>query len=195
MSLRFLALVSTSLALVLTGCITHIKSRVGQNPAPAEKFANFSSIEIAPISLEPPYAGQDANEKALRKIQDNVNLRTRPLLNEWNAHATEPGARTLLVQPRVTEIKFINGSARVWATWMAGSSAVILRVDFIDKATGQRIAQPEFYARAAAMSGAFSFGAADNVMLIRIATRFTDYLKANYSQAVGGPSGAEPEKS
>ncbi len=56
------------------------------------------------------------------------------------------------------------------------------------------IAEPIFYARAAAMSGAYSLGGADNAMLVRIANRLSDYLLANYGQAVGGVTGAEPAK-
>lgn len=191
MQIRFPSLLAAALALAFAGCVTHIRSSVTTNPPPTEKFADFQRIEIAPLTLTPPYAGQDANERARRKIQENVDLRTRPLLAAWNEHADQAGARTLLIQPHIAEIKFINGTARVWSGWLSGSSAVVLRVDFIDQASGRRVAQPEFFARAAAASGAFSFGAADNAMLIRIATRFTDYLKANYAQAVGGPSGAK----
>ena len=75
---------------------------------------------------------------------------------------------------------------------IAGSSAVIIRVTISEKETGRVIATPEFFARAAAMSGSHSFGAADNVMLIRVAGRLTDYLRVNYSAAIGGPTGADP---
>ena len=55
------------------------------------------------------------------------------------------------------------------------------------------IGEPHFYARAAAFSGATSFGAADNAMLIRVANRLADYLQANYTEAVGGRTGADLE--
>jgi hypothetical protein len=118
-----------------------------------------------------------------------------PALATWNG-AAPAGApvRTLLIETTIPEIKFINATSRVWAGAMAGSSAVILRAKISEKETGKRVAEPEFYARAAAMSGAYSIGGADNAMLVRIANRLTDYLLANYSQAVGGPSGAEPAK-
>jgi hypothetical protein len=45
-----------------------------------------------------------------------------------------------------------------------------------------------FYARAAAMAGAFSFGVADNAMLTRIANRLSNYIQGNYPEAVGGPT-------
>lgn len=67
----------------------------------------------------------------------------------------------------------------------------MLRARIYEKETGKTIATPEFYARAAAMGGAWTFGTTDNLMLTRIAARLTDYLKANYDRAVGGPSGVD----
>jgi hypothetical protein len=102
--------------------------------------------------------------------------------------------RTLVIKPVISEVKFISGGKRFWAGALAGSSAVILDVTFTEKETGKLIAKPTFYARAAAMGGAWSIGSTDNVMLVRIAGRLTDYLAANYAAAVGGPSGANPGK-
>jgi hypothetical protein len=181
---------------VLAGCATHITTTVTQNPPPAEKFSNFTRFEMPNITLAAPYAGQEANEKALVKIQENVALKMNPALQTWNSQGTSSGGavRTLLIEPTITEIKFINATSRVWAGAMAGSSAVILRTKISEKETGKVIAEPHFYSRAAAYSGAFSLGAADNAMLVRIANRLSDYLLANYSQAVGGPTGADPAK-
>lgn len=177
------------------GCATQIKTDVTQNPAPAERFSQFTRFEMAKITLVPPYAGQEANEKALLKIQENVDLKMTPALATWNGAAAAGAAtRTLRIEPVIPEIKFINATSRVFAGALAGSSAVILRVRITEKETGKVIAEPEFYARAAAMGGAYSLGTTDNVMLVRIAGRLTDYLLANYSQAVGGPTGAEPAK-
>lgn len=181
-------------ALLITGCVTHIRTDVLQNPPPAEKFSNFNRFELARISLAPPYAGQEANEKAVVKIQENLALRMSPFLETWNRGSTGGASRTLLVEPTVTEIKFINATSRVWAGAIAGSSAVILRTRITEKETGKLIAEPHFYSRAAAYSGAFSLGAADNAMLIRVASRLSDYLQANYPEAVGGRTGAEPGK-
>jgi hypothetical protein len=176
------------------GCVTHIKTDVLQNPPPAEKFANFSRFELSNIALVPPYAGQEANEKALVKIQQNLSLRTTPMLEGWSREKAGAAPRTLLIEPTVTEIKFINATSRVWAGALAGSSAVILRVKITEKESGRVVAEPHFYARAAAYSGAFSIGAADNAMLIRVANRVADYLQANFTEAVGGRTGAEPSK-
>lgn len=182
-----------SIALLLSACVTHITSNVVQNPPPKEPFSNFSRLELLPVKLVAPYAGQEANEKALIKIQENVSARMNPLLAKWNSTESngKPG-RTLVIEPIVSEIKFINATTRVWTGAFSGSSAVVIRAKIVDQHSGEVIANPEFYARAAAMGGAWSFGASDNAMLIRVANRLSDYLEANYAKAVGGPSGAEP---
>lgn len=182
-------------AVWLSGCATHITTEVRQNPPPAEKFSAFTRVELAPVTLVAPYAGQEANERALIKIQENVSLKMDPLLARWNeAGAALTPARTLVITPVITEIKFINATARVWAGAFAGSSAVILTARITEKETGRVVAEPLFYAKAAAMGGAWTFGTTDNLMLTRIAGRFTDYLAANYDSAVGGPTGQDPEE-
>jgi hypothetical protein len=68
-----------------------------------------------------------------------------------------------------------------------------MKVKYIEKTTGKVIAEPEFFQRAAAMSGALTLGGQDNAMLSRIVTLVADYTSHNYQQAVGGPSGAPEE--
>lgn len=181
-----------SIALLLTSCVTKIAPTLIQNPPPAEKLSAFTHFELHSISLVAPYAGQEANERALKKIQENFSLRAEPLIRSWNeGGASSAAPRTLVIKPVISEIKFISGGARVWAGAFAGSSAVIAHIELIDKETGQRIAYPEFYARAAAMGGAWTFGSTDNIMLVRIANRMADYLSANYASAIGSPTGAD----
>ena len=183
------------LAGLLSGCATHISTNITQNPPPAERFSNFNRFEMAAVALVPPYAGQGANEKALRKIQEDVSVRMVPALRDWNAAgAAGSPARTLLIEPTVTEIKFIGGGARFWAGPIAGSSAVLMTARITEKETGKVVATPLFYARAEAWGGSFTFGVTDNLMLLRIADRLCDYLLANYPEAVGGVTGQDPEK-
>lgn len=178
---------------LLTGCVTHINTNVTQNPPPAEKLSDFTRFELQPVALPKPYTGQAANEKAVKKIQENISARMNPMLGDWMSAVPDGApARTLEIEPVISQIKFINATSRVWAGAMAGSSAVVLKVKLIDKEHGKVIGEPVFYARAAAMGGAWSFGSTDNLMLTRVANRMTDYLIANYLKAVGGPSGATP---
>lgn len=179
------------LAFGLSGCVTHIKEDATMNPPPAEKFSNFNHFELAKIKLVPPYAGQAPNERALVKVQENVSGRMDPTLVAWNTAGRDAKpVRTLLIEPAITEIKFISIGSRIMAGAIPGSSAIILRARITEKENGNVIATPEFYARGNTWAGAFSFGATDNVMLVRVAGRLCDYLLSNYGAAVGGPTGA-----
>ena len=193
MKKSILSLLGIVASLLLSGCATQIKTDVVQNPPPTEKFSNFTRFEMSDVTLLPPYAGQEANEKALIKIKENVAAKMAPALARWNeAGSKSAPPRTLLIELIIPEIKFINATARVWSGAMAGSSAVVLRARITEKETGRVVATPEFFSRAAAFSGSLSLGAADNAMLVRIAGRLTDYLQANHGDAVGGPSGKDP---
>jgi hypothetical protein len=186
------ALPLAATALFYGGCVTHIKTSITQNPPPAERFAAFTHFELDRVGIDAPYAGQEDNERARKKIQENVSLKADPLIDGWRQAAPVASKpRTLVITPLITEIKFISGGSRFWAGSLAGSSAVILKVTITEKETGKVIATPIFYAKAAAMGGAWTFGATDNIMLVRIANRLTDYLAANYASAVGGPTGVD----
>jgi hypothetical protein len=67
-----------------------------------------------------------------------------------------------------------------------------MKVRITEQPSGKVIGEPEFYRRANAMAGAWTFGAHDNAMLQKIAGLLANYLTANYSEAVGGETGFEP---
>lgn len=186
----FVLLLLFPVLLLFQGCATtYVNPSTDTNPPPSEAFSSFHRFEMTPISMGEPYAGQSANESAVKKIQENLDLRLASVLNSWNATGGDNG-RTLLIQPEIQDIKFVSGGARFMAGALAGSSAVVMKVKFIDQETGAIIAYPEFYQRAAAMGGAYTLGGTDNNMLIRIANLASDYTVSNYAQAVGGPTGA-----
>jgi hypothetical protein len=194
---RLLVLAAFALApLLLAGCATtYIKADATSNPPPRIAFNAFDHFEVRPIAMGAPYKGQEANDKALIKIQENFDLRVNTLFSGWNdRRGNAAPTRTLLVEPRIQDIKFVNATSRFWGGALAGSSAVVMKVRFSDAATGDIVAEPEFFQRAAAMGGAWSLGATDNNMLVRIADLAYQYIQNNYSRAVGGPTGATPEK-
>jgi len=188
-------IISSALIALLfsSACATKIKSTVQTNPPPSEAFSGFTAFELKPATLAPAFATQDPNKKALAKIQENISATMDPVLSGWNQAGAAKGgpARTLVIEPVVTEIKFVGGAARFWAGPMAGSSAVIMNAKITEKETGKVIASPEFYAKANAWGGSMTIGATDNMMLPNIAQRLTNYLMTNYATAIGGPSGAQ----
>lgn len=169
--------------------VDYIEAKSATNPAPSVPLDTFASFEIAPIAMDAPYAGQEANESARQRLQANLDERVGPLLAQWNDAA--PGKGTLKIAPTVRHVKFITGGKRFFAGAFAGGSAVLVTVTLTDASTGKVVAEPEFYSHANKLGAAWSFGATDKTMLVRTAQLITDYLKANYATAVGGPTGKE----
>ncbi|WP_374607488.1 hypothetical protein [Thermomonas sp.] len=191
---KWLAVVALSMAWTLAFAKDkdEIKPAGTSNPPPSELLSGFDRYEVKPAVLTGVYAGQEINETALASFQRNFDERVGAWVAEQNARpARHDPARTLVIEPRIDKIRFISGGARVWAGAFAGSSRVLVALRLVDQATGEVIAEPEFYQHAKAMAGAWTFGVADNNMLIRTATMSLDYLKANQDQAVGAPTGWE----
>lgn len=159
------------------------------NPAPVAKFSDFKKIEMKDIVIAPDFAEAEANQKATRKIQENLDANLSGVLASWNGSERDAPRSTLLIEPVVTQIKFIGAAGRVMVGAMAGNSAVVMEVTFKDKESGEVIAAPQFFQRAQAISGAYSYGVSDNMMLTRIAQLVSDYVKSNYEAMVGGPTG------
>jgi hypothetical protein len=183
-------LVIVGLMVLLSACTTEIKATSTQNPPPSEPFKNFGQFKLHPVAQNPADEKDDANQRATQKIDEELQSTLGAQLLRWD----KGEGRTLEIEPRVEEIKFVSGGKRFWAGWLAGSSAVVMQVNFKDADTGTTIAAPTFYQHASAMSGAFSIGGADNAMLYRIAEIINDYVVRNYENAVGGPTGAPPDR-
>ena len=143
MRLKFIVIV----ALVIAGCATrYIKPTTVQNIPPMEKFSAFGQFELQQVSLDADYSDQNTNLRARAKIQEHFDSRVAPIIEEWNRNAPrETPARILVIVPRIEHIKFIGGGVRVWVGPIAGSSAVIMKVKYIDKASGKLVAEPEFF--------------------------------------------------
>jgi hypothetical protein len=192
-SLKVSAVVAS--VMMLGACATtDINPSAVANPPPSERFASFSRFEVKQVQLSPTYSSDDANRQAIRTIQTNLDARLNVLVSQWNeASRNAPNPRVLAIEPRVERIKFLSAGTRVWTGALSGSSAVIMKVRYVDVAAGKVVAEPEFYQHAAAMGGAWSFGATDQDMLKRVAELVSEYTARNYSRAVGGPTGATPD--
>jgi hypothetical protein len=134
-------------------------------------------------------SGVSEQTAAMAKITTNTQIKLESIIRDWENK--NPSGRTLKIEPRITELKFVSGTKRFFAGDFAGSSAVIMRLRLTDADTGKVIAEPEFYQRAAAEAGTWTFGGADNGMLVRIATVAQQYMQRNYDNAVGGPTGLD----
>jgi hypothetical protein len=185
---RTLLVAAVALSLAgLQGCATKIKASSGQNPPPTEAFSAYGRIDVKPVVFQQGYNG---NTAALAKIAGNLNKDLGPALQTWNSRPAN--GRTLTIQPVVEELSFKSSTKRVFLGPLAGSSGVLMRVTVKDQ-SGKIIATPEFFQRTNAMSGGFTFGTMDNLMLTRVANLASAYLIANYEKAVGGATGADDQ--
>lgn len=183
-----------ALLLLAGGCATtDIKATSLINPPPKAAFSAYRQIELKPIEIDPPYAGQGANESARNSLQSMVVSRLHSQIRRWNKDPSADATGTLVIEPRITQIKFISTGARIWAGAFAGSSAIVMKAKVYEKESGMMIAEPEFYQHANAYAGAWSVGSADRGMLDRMASLLSEYVMDNYDEARGGKTGATPE--
>ncbi|MEX2150082.1 MAG: hypothetical protein WD793_07695 [Steroidobacteraceae bacterium] len=165
-----------------------------QNPPPVNALTGYDGYELAPVAMGAPYAGDKGKEKARAKIQEHMTAETGPIIEQWNKDAAgSTRGQVLVIEPRIEKLKVVSGGARFWAGAMAGDSYVVMKFRIVEKPSGKLLAEPEFYQRAAAMSGAWTFGGQDKDMLHRIVGLANHYLGANYPEAVGGPTGYVPQ--
>jgi hypothetical protein len=167
-------------------------SEDAQNPAPSLALNAYQRFEAVPVAMGAPWAGQKGNESAKQRLQANLDERLDPLLTEWNAGADE-GGKTLLIKPEIRYVRFITGGKRFFAGGLAGASSILVKVKLEDAQTGAVVAEPDFYQHANALGAAWSFGATDKTMLIRISNMIAEYLRTNYAEAVGGSISQAPD--
>lgn len=156
-----------------------------RNPAPAVALKAFDRFELVPVAMGESWAKFEANVAAKNNLQANLDERLPPLLASWNGKGTTKG-RTLRIAPEVTDVRFITGGKRFWGGAFAGSSWMLVTVHLTDAATGESIGDPKFYQQANAFGAAYSFGATDKHMIIRLSGMIEDYLRKNYDAPVGG---------
>ena len=161
------------------GCATNIRRASGPPQPPKVKFSSFDTVTLKHVEIAPAFASAGPNQKAAKKIDELLFMEMRKVFTDLRDNAETPAQRGLLIEPLIEEIKFIGGAARFWVGSMAGSSAVLMKVTYRDVATGQVIADPEFYQSASAFAGSFSIGAADNRMLSAIASEIASYTGLN----------------
>lgn len=185
--MRFRFLLPATLAVMCCACVTHIRSNVTENPAPQEALSAFQHFRLEPtVAANNEVAGQTA---AMAKISSNTRFKLESTIHGWEDK--NQSGRTLKIEPRITELKFVSGTKRFFAGDFAGSSAVIMRLRLTDAETGEVIAEPEFFQRASAEGGTWSLGGTDNSMLVRITTVAQQYMQRNFATAVGGPTGLD----
>ncbi|HEU4627891.1 MAG TPA: DUF4410 domain-containing protein [Steroidobacteraceae bacterium] len=162
------------------------------NPPPARPLQGYAGYELKDVTFDPSLADKKNFDKVVAKVDENMKQSVNPILQSWNASADAHAAQKIVIEPRITNLHKPSGATRFFAGAFAGDGYINMTVRIVEQPSGKVIAEPEFYRRAAAMAGAWTVGGHDNAMLQKIAGLVANYLSANYSEAVGGPTGYEP---
>lgn len=154
-----------------------------QNPPPAVALSTFDRFEVVPLTLAEGLDAHRGNVVAQRYLQVDLDERVPQLVEPRN---TDTATRTLVIQPQISDIRFITGGKRLVFGGFAGKSWAVLKMRLIDKATGDVVAEPQFLQHANSILAGYSLGAADKLMLARLADMAAAYLKNNFDRPVGG---------
>ncbi len=164
-----------------------------KNPPPSVAFNTFQRFEMLPVAMDAPYAGQKGNEVAKEYLQGNLNDRVGAVLKTWNEQPAGDAPRTLKIEPKMAHVRFISGGKRFFGGGFAGSSWVYMTVRVSDAQTGEVVGEPAFFQRANAIGAAWTFGATDKSMLIRLSSMLRAYLQNNYDKTVDTAVTVAPE--
>jgi hypothetical protein len=190
---RFLAAAALALASIAPlRAATPTFDTAARNPPPTVALSTFDRYELAPLVLAPGLDAHKGNVVAQRYLQVDLDERLRKLVDARNAAAGDAATRTLLVTPEITDIRFITGGKRLLFGGFGGKSWAVLKLHLVDKATGEPVAEPRFEQRAYGLFAGYSLGAADKLMLARLADMAAAYLVANADTAVGSAVAVAP---
>jgi len=167
------------LAVLLQGCATNLRQPASVPQPVTQKLSTFRTVQMKPVTISSAFADSEANQKAARKINENLFAEMKMVIPNLQEAKGIPSAGTLVITPVIEEIKFIGGFARFMVGAMAGSSAVLMKVTYADADTGKVVGAPEFYRAASAMAGGYSVGSSDNMMLTEIARDIANYTRLN----------------
>lgn len=154
------------------------------NPVPSQAFAKYGRVLLKPVALA---AGAKGRAADVQKIDASLKKNLWARLLRWNTGPSN--GRTLVIQPVVQELSFTKASKAAAAGPLAGSPGILIRVQIKDE-NGRLIANPEFFQRTSAVGAGFTIGVHDKLMIERIADLTSQYILANFHNAVGGESGA-----
>ena len=154
-----------------------------RNPAPTVALSTFDRFEVEPLVLADGLETHRGNVVAQRYLQVDLDERVPQLIEPRNAAAASD--RTLVIRPQIADIRFITGGKRLVFGGFAGKSWALLKLRLVDKATGDVVAEPQFLQHANALLAGYSLGAADKLVLARLADMAAAYLRNNFDRPVG----------
>lgn len=148
------------------------------------KFGEFKRVELKETSLAPEFQKKKANQESAKKIDEMLQRELKSLWPDLQVIAAggdfKKGAeRTLQITPIIEDIKVVGVGSRVMWGAMAGGSDIVMKVTYRDSASGEVIANPDFWKGNNAWSGGSSWGKADNEIRDAVVAQIANYTRSN----------------
>lgn len=161
-----------------------------ENPPAANKLQGYAAYELKPVVLNPELASKKNVDKVVAKVEEEMKKNVGTVLASWTPDAAS--AQSLVIEPYIESLHKPSGANRFFGGAMAGSGRILMKVKIMEQPSGKVIGEPEFYRHANAVAGAWTFGAHDNAMLVRVTELVAAYLTQNYTEPKVTPTGFEP---
>jgi len=159
-----------------------VKEQSKQLPAPSTPLSSYERFELKPIEMVDSVAKDQAKAAVAKDLEARLQAVVQPMLTRWNTAGGDRPAGTLIVQPRVTQLRVVHGATRAFAGAMAGDSSITLELELRDAATDAVIAKPSIARSANATAGAWSFGATDRNLVDYITNIASEYLQSHHTK-------------
>jgi uncharacterized protein DUF4410 len=161
---------------------TIVKEQTGRLPAPTTPLSSYKRFELKPMDMADSVAKDQSKTAVAKDLEARLQAVVQPMLTQWNAASGNRPAKTLIIQPRVTQLRVVHGATRAFAGAFAGDSSITMDLELRDAATGAVIAKPSIARSADALAGAWSFGATDRNLLDYITNIASEYLERHHGR-------------
>ena len=170
----------------LTGCASDpgrrerlIKEHSGRLQAPTTPLSSYGKFELKPMQMVAGVANDESKAAVVKDLEQRLQERVQPMFARWNAESGNGAgaSKTIIVQPRVTQLRVVGSATRFFIGAMAGESSITMDLELRDGTTGALVANPGIARSADAFAGGYSVGATDRNLLGYIADSATQYLQ------------------
>ena len=144
-----------------------------------EKLSVFSDFEISSLKIAEAIEADEAKRIYAVDLDKQLTLHIKALFQEWKEAGNNTN-RKLVVEPELTSLRIVSGSARFWAGGFAGNSSIQLKLILKDAETQSIIASPVISKEANGIAGAWSIGESDQNLIGYVVSIAEQYLRNNY---------------
>ncbi len=169
------------------------KPTIKTNAPPPAPLSEYDRIDLQSMTYAPSVLSQE-EEKVVRrvagKMDELLSQQLDGIIMTWNTEGGDTPARgtgTLIIQPVITQLKYVTKGQRIWAKSMYGNSGIVVELKMVDDA-GATIHKALFYGQAGAAYGQKmkGWGEQETIMLKSVSDRIARYVVKNYEAPYGG---------